>query len=61
MVDSMQGLEVVHRKAVTLSKLISHLLDVSRITTGTMSLNFGEVDLFLFINAAIQTLCSRRK
>jgi signal transduction histidine kinase len=50
-----QGLEVVHRNAVILSKLISDLLDVSRITTGTMSLEFGEVDLSLLINAAIQT------
>jgi signal transduction histidine kinase len=50
-----QGLEVVHRNAVILSKLISDLLDVSRITTGMMSLEFGEVDLVLLINTAIQT------
>jgi len=50
-----QGLEVVHRNAIILSKLVSDLLDVSRITTGTMSLEFGEVDLSLLINAAIQT------
>lgn len=30
-----QGLEVVNRNAIILSKLISDLLDVSRITTGT--------------------------
>jgi PAS domain S-box-containing protein len=50
-----QGLEVVHRNAITLSELISDLLDVSRITSGTMSLEFGEVDLVPLINATIQT------
>jgi signal transduction histidine kinase len=51
-----QGFEVVERNATSLSQLISDLLDVSRITSGTMSLEFDEVDLVPLINDAIQTL-----
>lgn len=51
-----QGLEVVERNAQSLSELISDLLDVSRITSGKMSLEFDEVDLVPLINGAVQTL-----
>lgn len=50
-----QGVEVVKRNAITMSKLISDLLDVSRITSGTLSLEFGQVDLVHLVTTAIQT------
>jgi PAS domain S-box-containing protein len=51
-----QGLEVVQRNTETLTGLISSLLDVSRIATGTFSLNFEAVDLKQLVCSSVETL-----
>jgi PAS domain S-box-containing protein len=49
-----QGMDVLERNAMTLSKLISDLLDVSRITAGALSLEFQPVDLNQIVSSSIQ-------
>ena len=51
-----QGLEVLQRNTETLTELISGLLDISRIATGTFSLNFEAVDLKELIRSSVETL-----
>jgi PAS domain S-box-containing protein len=49
-----QGLDVLERNANALSKLISDLLDISRITAGALSLEFQQVDLNQIVSSTIQ-------
>ena len=49
-----QGLDVLERNAMTLSKFISDLLDLSRITAGALSLEFQQVDLNQIVSSSIQ-------
>jgi PAS domain S-box-containing protein len=51
-----QGFEVLKRNTETLTDLISGLLDVSRIATGTLTLNFEEVDLKDIVRSSVETL-----
>jgi PAS domain S-box-containing protein len=51
-----QGLEVLHRNTETLTGLISGLLDISRITTGTFNLNFKAVDLKELVRSSVESL-----
>jgi PAS domain S-box-containing protein len=51
-----QGLEVLQRNTETLTGLISSLLDISRIATGTFSLNFEAVDLKEVVCSSVETL-----
>jgi PAS domain S-box-containing protein len=51
-----QGFEVLRRNAETLTDLVSGLLDISRIATGTLTLNFEEVDLKDIVRSSVQTL-----
>ena len=51
-----QGLDVLQRNTETLTELISRLLDVSRIATGTLTLNFEEVDLKQIVRSSVETL-----
>jgi PAS domain S-box-containing protein len=51
-----QGLDVLQRNTETLTELISGLLDVSRIATGTLTLNFKEVDLKEIVRSSVKTL-----
>jgi PAS domain S-box-containing protein len=49
-----QGLDVLERNANALSKHLSDLLDVSRITAGALSLELQEVDLNQIVSSSIQ-------
>jgi signal transduction histidine kinase/ActR/RegA family two-component response regulator len=51
-----QGLAVLQRNTNTLIELISDLLDTSRIITGTLTLNFQEVDLKQVVRSSVETL-----
>ena len=51
-----QGIEVLKRNTETLTGLISGLLDISRIATGTLSLNFEAVDLKELVHSSVETL-----
>jgi len=51
-----QGFEVLKRNTETLTGLISGLLDISRIATGTLSLNFEAVDLKELVHSSVETL-----
>jgi signal transduction histidine kinase len=51
-----QGLDVLQRNTETLTELISDLLDISRITTGTLTLDFEEVDLKQIVSSSVETL-----
>jgi PAS domain S-box-containing protein len=52
----LQGVEVVQRNAAALSELISDLLDISKITSGTLTTNFAEVDLKQLVSLSVQAL-----
>jgi len=49
-----EGLDVLERNANALNKLISDLLDISRITSGTMALELKVVDLNQIVSESIQ-------
>ncbi|MBV8813680.1 MAG: CHASE3 domain-containing protein [Verrucomicrobia bacterium] len=49
-----QGLDVLERNANALSKLISELLDVSRIAAGALSLELQPLDLNQIVSSSIQ-------
>jgi PAS domain S-box-containing protein len=51
-----QGLDVLQRNTETLTELISGLLDISRIATGTFNLNFEAVDLKELVGSSVETL-----
>jgi PAS domain S-box-containing protein len=51
-----QGIEVVQRNTFALSELISDLLDISKIATGTLTTNFEEVDLKQIVSSSVQAL-----
>ena len=51
-----QGLEVVERNTETVTELTSSLVDISRINTGTIALNFEDVELKELVRSAIETL-----
>jgi signal transduction histidine kinase len=51
-----QGLDVLQRNTDTLIELISDLLDTSRIVTGTLTMEFKEVDLRQVVRASVETL-----
>jgi PAS domain S-box-containing protein len=51
-----QGLSVLERNTKTLTGLIADLLDISKITAGTMALDFAEVDLKRIVSSSVETL-----
>jgi signal transduction histidine kinase/CheY-like chemotaxis protein len=51
-----QGFEVLQRNTNTLIELISDLLDTSRIVTGTLTLDFQDIDLKQVLSASVETL-----
>jgi PAS domain S-box-containing protein len=51
-----QGLDVLQRNTETLTELISGLLDLSRIATGTFNLNFEAVDLKELVCSSVETM-----
>ncbi|MGB5963381.1 MAG: chemotaxis protein CheB [Coleofasciculaceae cyanobacterium] len=51
-----QGLESIKRSALTQSKLIEDLLDISRITSGKLRLNVYPISLAQIITAALQVI-----
>jgi len=51
-----QGLAVLQRNTKTLIELMSDLLDTSRIITGTLTLDFQEVDLKQIVRSSVETL-----
>jgi signal transduction histidine kinase/CheY-like chemotaxis protein len=51
-----KALEAIERNALAQTQLIEDLLDVSRIITGKLSLNIGQVDLVHVIEAALETV-----
>jgi PAS domain S-box-containing protein len=55
-VDFQRGLEVVERNARMQAQLIEGLLDMSRITTGKISLEIRAVSLVAVIEAALETV-----
>jgi signal transduction histidine kinase/CHASE1-domain containing sensor protein/ActR/RegA family two-component response regulator len=50
------ALSVIERNAVTQAQLVDDLLDVSRITTGKVQLEIGQVDLAHVIDAAVDAV-----
>jgi signal transduction histidine kinase len=54
--ERVKAIETIRRNALLQSKLISDLLDVSRIITGKLQLNWSEVDLSAVIDAAVESL-----
>jgi signal transduction histidine kinase len=51
-----QGLAILQRNTKTLIELMSDLLDTSRIITGTLTLDFQEVDLKQIVRSSVETL-----
>jgi signal transduction histidine kinase/CheY-like chemotaxis protein len=51
-----QGVEVLQRNTETLVELISDLLDTSRIVSGTLTMDFQEVDLKQIVSGSVDTL-----
>ena len=51
-----QALEVIERNARVQAQLIEDLLDVSRIISGNLRLEFGEIDLCSIVRATMLTL-----
>ena len=47
---------MLQRNTETLTGLISGLLDISRIATGTLSLNFEVVDLKELVGSSVETM-----
>jgi len=54
-----QGLEVLQRNAETLGALVSGILEISRIITGALSLEFEEIDLKNFVDEKRQYAAKR--
>jgi len=53
---TVRALQTIERNAKLQAKLINDLLDISRITSGTLHLNMFPVDLALAIEASIETM-----
>jgi signal transduction histidine kinase/ActR/RegA family two-component response regulator len=51
-----QGIEVLQRSTGSIIEIISDLLDISRIVTGNLTLNFQEVDLKQIISASLDAM-----
>lgn len=51
-----QGLQIIDRNAVALTKLVEDLLDVSRIVTGKLRLNVHSMDIIQVIETALDTV-----
>jgi PAS domain S-box-containing protein len=51
-----QGVEVIHRNAVSQSKIIEDILDVSRIITGKLRLDVKAADLVAIVQDAIEVI-----
>src|SRR5262249_5729331 len=54
-----QGLDVLQRNTETLTEVISDLLDMSKIATGTLTLDFKEVDLKKTVSSSVETLSTQ--
>ena len=54
--DIQQGLDTIERNARIQTQLIEDLLDMSRITSGKLRLEFQAVEPILFVDAAIETV-----
>jgi signal transduction histidine kinase len=50
-----RAVELIYRNAMVQSQLVSDMLDISRITSGTMVLNLGMVDFPAIIDASVET------
>ena len=53
-----EGLQVLQRNGETLAALVSGILEISRIITGALSLEFEEIDLKNFVEENVKTLQS---
>jgi signal transduction histidine kinase/CheY-like chemotaxis protein len=51
-----RGLEVIHRNAKLQARLIDDILDMSRIVSGKVRLDFGPVDLLTVIDFALESV-----
>jgi hypothetical protein len=51
-----KGLDVLERNTKTLTGLIADLTDISKITAGTLTLDFEEVDLKQVVSSSVETL-----
>ena len=51
-----QGLDVLERNTIIPTELISDLVDISKITAGTLTLDLEELDLKQVVSSAIETL-----
>ncbi|HEY1478270.1 MAG TPA: ATP-binding protein [Chthoniobacterales bacterium] len=51
-----KGLDVLERNTKTLTGLIADLVDISKITAGTLTLDFEEVDLKQVVSSSVETL-----
>jgi signal transduction histidine kinase/CheY-like chemotaxis protein len=49
------GLEVIHRNAKLQARLIDDILDMSRVITGKLRLDFGPVDLSVVVGFAVES------
>lgn len=54
--EAMRGVEVIERNARRQARLLEDMLDVSRIVSGRLSLEFGPVDLGQVVEAAVDTV-----
>jgi signal transduction histidine kinase len=55
-----RALEVIDRNTKLQAQLLDDLLDVSRIVTGTLRLDFRAVDVVAVVEAALETVGRRR-
>jgi PAS domain S-box-containing protein len=54
--EALRGVEVIERNARRQARLIDDVLDVSRIVSGTLSLEFAPVDVSQVVEAAVDTV-----
>lgn len=57
----MRFLDIIKNNADRLSLLVNDLLDISRIETGRMKLNFGSIDVYELVNTVVANLLGRRE
>jgi PAS domain S-box-containing protein len=51
-----QGLEVLQRNSITLSRLVEDLVDISKIAAGTLTLEFEDLDLKQIVVSSVESL-----
>jgi PAS domain S-box-containing protein len=51
-----KGLDIIHRNALSQSKIVDDIIDVSRIVTGKLRLELGQVELSAVVDDAIEVI-----